>query len=110
MSKKSKTRNRRQGSLLGAVLMESIAVVVMIGLFFIVQQERSNVPTADEFIRPAVIEEAIPNLLRSRQTRQLQPMHSASNVRSEPGLTIRDRLVSTERGQFGWRNALGLRY
>ena len=110
MSKKTKKRKSRQGSVIGALLMESIAVVVMIGLFFVVQNERADVPTADEFIRPAVIEEAIPNLLRPKQTWQRQPMRSALEVASERVSSDRDRLVSTESGQFHWRDQLRLRH
>ena len=70
MSRKSKKRNRSKSSFMGALLIESIAVVVMFGLFFAVQKERMNRSTVDEFVHPTVIEDVIPNLLRPDYTSQ----------------------------------------
>ena len=109
MSRKSKKQNRSQATFMGALLMESIAVVVMVGLFYIVQQERANSPTVDEFVRPKVIDEAFPNLLRPNFTLQNLPAGSAPRIAQLQVTTERGRLVSTPATDDRWRDPFGLR-
>ena len=109
MSRKSKKQNRSQTTFVGALLVESIAVVVMIGLFFAVQEQRANSPTADEFVRPKVIEEAFPNLLRPYYTSQTFSTASIPHVAQVPVSADRSRLVSTANPNYQWRDPFGLR-
>jgi hypothetical protein len=109
MSRKSNRQTRNQANFLGALLMESMAVVVMIGLFFVVQNERANGPTADEFVRPKVIEEAFPNLLRPYFTSQDNPAAPARNVAQLQVSTEGGRLVSTPSPNSPWYDPFGRR-
>ena len=97
-SKKRKRKNK-QTSFVGALLIETIAFVVMLGLFFAVQKERANMPTVDELVRPAMIEMIQPYQGASWSA-SLGPNQKASEAES---------LAASEKRVIKWRDPFGFR-
>jgi len=55
MVKKLNRRQNKPSSILGAVIIESLAVVGMLGLFYTLQDERTKTYTVEELVKPEMV-------------------------------------------------------
>ena len=55
MARKRNRRQSKSSSILGAIIIESLGVVVMLGLFYTLQDARSNSYTVEELVKPKMV-------------------------------------------------------
>ncbi len=76
MAKKRNRRQNKSSSIFGAIIIESFAVVGMLGFFYTLQDERTKTYTVEELVKPKMV-------YLEAQTSTPEPYLTRANSNSE---------------------------